>query len=129
MNRNRSTRTDDYLAAIKRICESEDSNRAGTSAIAERLGLTVGTVSVTVKKLAEQGLIDLIPHHGSVLTAEGSHRAQRVLHRVQRLAEFLNRTLGFTCEVAEEEAWLLEVSVSEKLMGRIDAFIDDATTS
>lgn len=124
MNRNLSTRTDDYLAAIEHICEVEAVERASTTAIAKQLGLTMGTVSLTLKKLAGRGLVDLIPHHGVTLTPSGRRVARRVLRRVQRLSEFLCMSLNFTEETANSEGWQLESCVSKKLMTRIGAFLD-----
>ena len=48
---------------------------AHTGILAERLGLAPGTVTATVKRLADRGLVDHEPYHGVELTVAGRQLA------------------------------------------------------
>ena len=55
--------------ALKAIYRLSRDGGAHTGALAERLGLTPGTVTATVKRLADRGLVDHKPYRGVELTA------------------------------------------------------------
>ena len=60
------------LKAIYRLSRDGD---AHTGVLAERLGLSPGTVTATVKRLADRGLVDHKPYKGVELTAAGRRPA------------------------------------------------------
>lgn len=60
MTKNRRTRREDYLSVVDNICEESDQERAGTGAIAQRVGVSKGTVSSVLKELAGCHLLFLV---------------------------------------------------------------------
>jgi DtxR family Mn-dependent transcriptional regulator len=119
----RRTRTEDYLAAIDRICIGGNAHRAATGAIASAVGVAKGTASDVLKSLAQQGLIDLLPYAGAQLTEAGTRRARRIVRRYRLLEMFLARTLEIPSERLAVEAWSLEPAASEDLMQHLDRFL------
>lgn len=120
----RRTRPEDYLAAIETLAEQAESSRATTGNIAQQIDVSKGTVSGVLKELADQGLVDLIPYEGAMLTEVGRKRARYTVRRQRLLEFFLNQSLGIGWESVAEEAWRLEPGASEKLIERIDAALD-----
>ena len=57
---------EDYLKTIFHL--SSERGTAGTSAVAERLGVTAGSVTGMLKRLAEQGWVEHVPYYGAKLT-------------------------------------------------------------
>ncbi len=90
-----------------------------TTALAERLGVTPGSVSAMVKRLAEQGLVAHVPYHGVALTAAGERVALKVLRHHRLLELFLAHELGVPWDRVHVEAEVLEHVLSEDLEQRI----------
>src|SRR5690606_23046585 len=61
------------LKAIYRF--TRDGSEAHTGALAERLGLSPGTVTTLVKRLADRGLVDHRPYQGVTFTEKGRRAA------------------------------------------------------
>jgi DtxR family transcriptional regulator, Mn-dependent transcriptional regulator len=61
------------LKAIYRA--TRDAPDAHTGVLADALGVAPGTVTATVKKLADRGLVDHKPYRGVELTEAGRSRA------------------------------------------------------
>ena len=120
----RRTRIEDYLIAVEQIRAEGDSERASTGPIARLLGISNGTASSMLKQLAENGLVDHLPYHGVSLTEQGQCRARRVLRRHRLIELFLSRTLNVAWGSVADEAWRLEPSASERLIGMINEFLD-----
>lgn len=114
-----SIRSEDYLKAIHEI--ARDGTAAGTNAIAARLGVTAGTVSGMIKRLATQGLVEHSPYAGTRLTTEGERVALRMVRRHRVIEAFLVRRLGYGWDVVHEEAERLEHGVSDELVDRMAA--------
>ena len=66
----RSVAVEDYSKAIFAL-QSRSEEPVSTNALAERLGITPGSVSGMLKKLDELGLTSHVPYRGVRLTAEG----------------------------------------------------------
>lgn len=108
----------DYL---KQICKLElEGERATTSAVATRLGVTAASVTGMAKRLAVLGLVDRVPYRGVVLTATGRAAALEVLRHHRLLEQYLALTLGLSLHEAHHEAERLEHAISEELEQRID---------
>lgn len=123
MTPHRRTRTEDYLAAIDRLCARRHADRATTGDIAAAVGVAKGTASGVLKSLAEQGLIDLLPYTGARLTDDGMKLARRVVRRHLLLEMFLGQTLHISRERLPDEAWSLEPGTSDELLEHIDRFL------
>ncbi|MGA2008426.1 MAG: metal-dependent transcriptional regulator, partial [Solirubrobacteraceae bacterium] len=66
----RSPAIDDYAKAIFAL-QSRGDEPVSTSALAERLGITPGSVSAMLRKLDELGLVTHEPYRGVRLTDDG----------------------------------------------------------
>ena len=111
----RSDTVEDYLKAIYEL--EEKYGRAKTSALSERLGITPGSVTDMLKRLAGQTprLVHYQSHQGVTLTALGRRRALAVIRRHRLLETFLHDVLGFTWDEVHDEAEELEHCLSERL--------------
>ena len=113
-----SEAVEDYAKAIYAL-QGKLGGPVSTTALAERLDLTPGSVSAMVKRLAEQGLVVHVPYHGAALTPAGERVALKVL-RLHRLLElYLAHELGVPWDRVHSEAEVLEHVVSEELEQRI----------
>ncbi|MFA9270209.1 MAG: metal-dependent transcriptional regulator [Baekduiaceae bacterium] len=105
---------EDYAKAIYAL-ESRSGSAVSTNAVAERLGVTPGSASAMVKKLAERGLVDHEPYKGVTLTPEGMRLALEVVRHHRLLELYLAQELGMPWDRVHEEAEVLEHVISEEL--------------
>jgi DtxR family Mn-dependent transcriptional regulator len=110
----RSQAVEDYCKAIFTL-ESRDEEPVSTNALAERLGITPGSVSAMLKKLGEQGLILHVPYRGVRLTPNGRRVALEVVRHHRLLELFLAETLQMPWDRVHAEAEVLEHVISEEL--------------
>lgn len=120
----RSDTLEDYLKAIYEL--QEQHGRAKTSALSVRLGVTPGSVTDMLKRLAgqEPRLVTYQSHQGVTLTALGNKKALAVIRRHRLLETFLHDVLGFTWDEVHIEAESLEHCLSERLTDAIAAYLD-----
>ena len=109
---------EDYAKAIYALARRGDGT-VTTTALAERLGVTAGSVSAMVKRLAERGLAEHVPYRGVQLTAEGERVALSVLRHHRLLELYLAVHLGVPWDRVHQEAEALEHVLSEYLESRI----------
>ncbi len=107
----------DYL---KEIYKLQAAGRAGTSAIAERLGVSPASATAMVKKLAALELLEHEPYQGVHLTPAGERIALEVIRHHRLLEQYLAETLGLSIDAVHAEADRLEHVLSEELEARID---------
>jgi DtxR family Mn-dependent transcriptional regulator len=117
---------EDYAKSIYALASRGDGT-VTTNALAERLGVTAGSVSAMVKKLAERGLADHEPYRGVQLTAEGQRVALSVMRQHRLLELYLAEHLGVPWDRVHEEAEALEHVISEDLEARIAAKLGHPT--
>lgn len=110
----RSPAIDDYAKAIFAL-QSRDDEPVSTSALAERLGITPGSVSAMCKKLGELGLVMHEPYRGVRLTADGRRVALEVIRHHRLLERFLADALGMPWDRVHDEAEVLEHVLSDEL--------------
>jgi DtxR family Mn-dependent transcriptional regulator len=115
---------EDYSKAIFAL-ESRSGEPVSTNALADRLGVTPGSVSAMLKKLAELGLVTHSPYHGAQLTLEGRRVALEVLRHHRLLELFLAETLGMSWDRVHREAEVLEHVLSEDLEAAIAEKLGD----
>jgi DtxR family transcriptional regulator, Mn-dependent transcriptional regulator len=120
----RSPAMEDYSKAIFAL-ESRSGEPVSTTALASRLGVTPGSVSAMLKKLAELGLVTHSPYHGVQLTREGRRVALEVLRHHRLLELFLAETLGMSWDRVHREAEVLEHVLSEDLEAAIAEKLGD----
>ncbi len=110
----RSAAVEDYSKAIFSL-ESRSDGPVSTNALAERLGITPGSVSAMLKKLDELGLTTHIPYRGVRLTDDGRRLALEVIRHHRLIESFLADTLGMPWDRVHAEAEVLEHVLSEDL--------------
>lgn len=111
----RSDTIEDYLKAIYVLQEKH--GRAKTSSLSARLGVTPGSVTDMLKRLARQEpcLVTYQSHHGVTLTDLGVKKALTVIRRHRLLETFLHDVLGFAWDEVHTEAERLEHCLSDRL--------------
>ncbi|MGB7919963.1 MAG: metal-dependent transcriptional regulator [Desulfobacterales bacterium] len=118
-----STSVEDYLKTIYALQEKE--SIAKTGALAENLGISSGSVSEMLKRMAGMSppLIDYRQHHGATLTRQGRLKAMAVIRRHRLLETFLYRILKLDWDSVHEEAETLEHHLSERVVHAMDALL------
>ena len=110
----------DYLKVIWNAQEWS-LEKVSTKMLAEKIGVSASTASESIRKLAEQGLVDH-EKYGAVTLTESGRRAALAMVRRHRLIEaFLVKALGYSWDEVHDEAEVLEHAVSDRLVARIDA--------
>lgn len=91
--------------------------------LAVRFGTSPANVTETMRRLAQQGLVDYAPYKPVRLTALGADYAVAMVRRHRLIETFLVRTLGYDWNEVHDEAERLEHAVSDTLVDRIDDFL------
>jgi DtxR family Mn-dependent transcriptional regulator len=97
----------------------------GTSALATRLGVSPGTVTAMLKRMAEAGLVEYEPYHGVSLTPGGERVALEVIRHHRLIEAYLAEALGVPWDQVHDEAEVLEHYISEDLESRIAEKLGD----
>ncbi len=118
---------EDYAKAIYALQRRAGEGGVSTNDLAERLGVTPGSVSAMVKKLAERGLTVHEPYRGVQLTPEGERVALEVMRHHRLLELYLVEHLGVPWDRVHAEAEALEHVISEDLEARIAAKLGNPT--
>ncbi|GAC1324035.1 MAG: metal-dependent transcriptional regulator [Chloroflexota bacterium] len=116
----RSVAEQEYLKQIYLL--QEDSGRATTQLLADRLGVKPPSVTAMIKRLAddEDGpLVRHTPYHQVELTDRGAAVALEMLRHHRLIETFLSELLGVPWDQVHEEADRLEHVLSEDLEERI----------
>jgi DtxR family Mn-dependent transcriptional regulator len=122
----RTPAVEDYAKAIYTL-ESRTAEPVSTNALAERLGITPGSVSAMLKRLGELGVITHEPYRGVRLTADGRRIALEVIRHHRLIESFLAETLGMSWDRIHAEAEVLEHVISEDLEELIAAKLGNPT--
>jgi DtxR family Mn-dependent transcriptional regulator len=122
----RSPVVEDYVKAIYSLGE-EGSAPVATTALAERLAVTPGSVSAMVRKLDELGLAAHTPYRGVRLTTDGRRLALEVIRHHRLLELFLAEVLEVPWDRVHREAEVLEHVLSSELEETIAAKLGDPT--
>src|SRR3954462_5204668 len=109
----------DYLKLVWNAQEWSDAP-VTTTMLAERLGVGASTVSETVRRLTDQGLLTHPPYAAIELTAAGRALAVAMVRRHRLLETFLVEELGYGWDEVHDEAEVLEHAVSDELGERMD---------
>lgn len=116
----------DYTKAVYAL-EARAGAAVSTNDLAERLGVTAGSVSGMVRKLSELGLVEHEPYHGVRLTEQGRRIALEVLRHHRLIELFLAEELGMPWDRVHAEAEVLEHVLSDDLEELISARLGDPT--
>jgi DtxR family transcriptional regulator, Mn-dependent transcriptional regulator len=114
------------LKAIYRLTGSRGGGGGGgavdeahTGALADALGLSPGTVTATVKRLADRGLVDHKPYRGVELTAVGRRAAVGAIRRHRIVERFLSDMLGYAWNEADRLAGTIEHDLPQEVEDRL----------
>jgi DtxR family transcriptional regulator, Mn-dependent transcriptional regulator len=119
-----SEAVEDYAKAIYALA-GPDAGAVGTSALAERLGVSPGTVTAMLKRMDEMGLVEHQRYHGATLTPLGERVALEVIRHHRLLESYLAEALGMPWDRVHDEAEVLEHYISEELEERIAEALGD----
>ena len=107
---------EDYLEAILALREQKGAVRSID--VVHRLGLSKPSVSVAMKRLRENGYIEMDADGFLTLLPPGEEIAQRIYTRHMLLTQFLVR-LGVSPEVAAADACKIEHDLSDESFEKI----------
>ena len=116
---------EDYLEVILDIERGVGVVRSGE--LARRLSVPRASVSKALAVLRAAGLVEPSYYGDVVLTEAGHARAAAVRRRHDLLYTYLTRVLGVSSENAEQDACRMEHVVSEELIERIAALLEERT--
>jgi DtxR family transcriptional regulator, Mn-dependent transcriptional regulator len=105
---------ENYAKAIYEL-QGRDPSPVGTTAVAERLGVTPASASGMLRRLADEGVVSYEPYHGARLTPEGERIALEVIRHHRLLELFLAEVLDMPWDRVHAEAEVLEHHISEEL--------------
>jgi DtxR family transcriptional regulator, Mn-dependent transcriptional regulator len=120
----KSQAIEDYCKAIFAL-QSRSGAAVTTTALAERLAITPGSVSAMLRKLVELELVEHAPYKGVTLTPKGRTVALEVIRHHRLIELFLAETLEMPWDRVHEEAEVLEHVISEDLERLIAAKLGD----
>jgi len=117
-----SSSLEDYLEAISEILESDE--HAHTKEIADRLGVSMPSVTNALQSLAARGLIVYRSHAPVMLTASGAAKAGVIRRRHNALRRFLSDLLKVDPAMSDTAACRIEHVVGEPIISRMIALIE-----
>jgi len=111
-----------YLKTLYRLSQDHPVGRVRD--LASQLDVTPGSVSTSLNKLHELGLVDRERYGGAQLTAAGAAIAHCVVRRFETLKALLIELFGVDPERAEADACLMEHAVSPSTVNRMEALLE-----
>jgi DtxR family transcriptional regulator, Mn-dependent transcriptional regulator len=119
---------ENYLKAVLQTTLRTGVDWVTTGQLATLMSVSPGTVTSMMKTLSEAGHAEYRPYEGVRLTQEGRAVAMRMLRRHRLIELFLVKTLDLTWDQVHEEAEHMEHAVSDRLIDRIDEFLQRPST-
>ncbi len=98
-----------------------------TNAIAEKMETKASSVTDMLKKLAEKDLIHYKKYQGVSLTVKGELTAKMIVRKHRLWEVFLVEKLDFSWDEVHDIAEQLEHIKSDKLINKLDDFLDNPT--
>lgn len=95
-----------------------------TNAIAQEMQTKASSVTDMLKKLSEKGLVSYQKYQGVSLTERGFFAAKMIVRKHRLWEVFLVEKLDFTWDEVHEIAEELEHIQSDKLINKLDSFLD-----
>ncbi|MFZ2033347.1 MAG: metal-dependent transcriptional regulator, partial [Candidatus Dormiibacterota bacterium] len=114
----RSETTERYLEAIYYIEHEGEVPRPGR--LAEWLGVSAPTVTVSLQRLARDGLIRIADDRSVELTDEGGRAAATIVRRHRIVERWMTDVLGLDWATADLEAAQLTHGMSDVVLDRLD---------
>lgn len=121
-----SSSVQDYVKVIYSFTEWQD-RPVTASQLAARLSVANSSVSEMVRKLRDLGLARHEPYGAVELTDDGRQLALAMVRRHRLLETFLVSELGYSWDEVHDEAELLEHTVSDTFIERLDRKLSHPT--
>lgn len=118
-----SEAVENYLKAVYTLCAEAPTGEAGMTRVAALVGVTTGTATTMVKKLAAAKLARYERFGGVSLTAKGTKAAVDILRRHRLIETFLVETLKLDWSVVHAEAERLEHAISPNVLEALDQYL------
>lgn len=115
---------ENYLKAVYTLSGESPTGEAAMTRIASMVGVTTGTATTMVKKLAAGKLARYERFGGVKLTTRGERAALDILRRHRLIETFLVETLKLDWSVVHTEAERLEHAVSPVVLEALDAHLN-----
>ena len=97
---------------------------AHTGDLADALGVTPGTITATIKRLADRGFVVHKPYRGVGLTRPGRCLAVAAIRRHRIVERFLSDMLGYAWNEADRLAASFEHELPQEVEGRLFVALD-----
>ncbi len=114
------------LKAVYRLTKGDEP--AHTGDLAERLDVSPSTVTTTVKRLADRGLVEHRLYKGVELTKRGRREAVSAIRRHRIVERFLSDMLGYAWNEADRLAASFEHELPQEVEDRIFMALDRPAT-
>src|SRR5262249_29998298 len=101
---------------------------AHTGAVADRLGLSPGTATATIKRLADRGLVDHKPYRGGELTTDGRRAAIASMRRHRNIERVPADIVGYAWHEADRLATSFEHEIPQEVEDRLFIALDRPAT-
>src|ERR687896_1277887 len=126
MNAELSRSERELLKAIYRL--TKGASFAHTGALADALGLSPGTVTATIKRLAERSMLTHKLYRGVELTSRGRRGAVAAIRRHRIVERFLADMLGYQWNEADRLAGAFEHDLPQEVEDRLFVALNRPTT-
>jgi DtxR family Mn-dependent transcriptional regulator len=117
---------ENYLKTIYHLTTISDTG-ISTNAIAEKIETKASSVTDMLKKLAEKDLVNYKKYQGVSLTEKGKLTAKMIVRKHRLWESFLVEKLNFSWDEVHDVAEQLEHIKSEKLINKLDEFLNYPT--
>jgi DtxR family Mn-dependent transcriptional regulator len=117
-----TSQSEDYLEVIAELQKEDRVARAKD--IADRLGVTRGTVTSALKNLNEKGLINYQPYSHITLTKAGEKLAAGIIHRHETLTKYFQEVLQLPPDAAEANACRAEHVLDMEVIEQMVCFLE-----
>lgn len=117
---------ENYLKSIYHLATAKN-QEVSTNAIAESMETKPSSVTDMLKKLAEKSLINYVKYQGVSLTEKGNLAAKMIIRKHRLWEVFLVEKLEFSWDEVHEIAEQLEHIKSDKLINKLDKFLNFPT--
>ncbi|MEM9079700.1 MAG: transcriptional regulator MntR [Verrucomicrobiota bacterium] len=121
-----STAKEDYLEQISQLVA--ENGEARVSDIAERLSISLASVTNMVKKLADEGLVHRERYRGLTLTPRGQEVADAIIRRHQLLTRLL-QLFHIDDETIYQDVEGMEHHISSPTMRVFEALVEELESS
>lgn len=122
MERGHTASMEDYLEAIAVLRGGGEAVRVKQISLA--LGVTMPSVTVALRKLSEESLVEHEKYGYVRLTPKGDKTAKEVFHRHEVLRHFLADVLNIAPQIAQEDACRMEHFISSVSLERLAKFME-----